>query len=132
MTGQSDTVVIALAVIGLIGTLGTAILTSVVAILTRQNLIANQNNGAELRRNTEATVETKALVNGMTEQLRTAETGQARAEGVIAGVTGERDRGDAAAASSAIASSTAATAENTAKIAENTAPSPIDMAGPEA
>lgn len=89
---QSDTVVIALAIIGLIGTLGTAILTAVVAILTRQNLITNQANGLELRRNSEATNETHALVNGLTADLRSAEQGLAHAEGVTAGEAKERDR----------------------------------------
>ena len=96
MDGQSDTVVIALAVTGLIGTLGTATLTAVVAIMTRQNAQVHRANGVELRRNSEATIDTKILVNGMTEELRMAEMAQAYAEGLIAGEVAERERAAAA------------------------------------
>jgi len=85
---QSDTVIIALAVLTTITTIVTAVLAAAVAIATRQTAATLGQTAAKVD-------STHALVNGLTAELRSAETGQARAEGITEGEAQQRARTDA-------------------------------------
>lgn len=78
MNGQSDTVIIALAIITLIGTLTTTIVGAIVAIMTR-----SQNS--KIERTQETAARTQEAVNGFTHELMTAKSDAARAEGINIG-----------------------------------------------
>lgn len=86
---QSDTVTIALAVIGAL----VAITNTIVGALI---LIQSRANGTDVRRSLVQGAATHELVNSRTSELITASVGQAAAEGILQGEAAERGRGAAA------------------------------------